>query len=72
MKPLSGTAKYEADRWVVRTANGIEIGSCHGAPTLASAIAAVGLAAEGSFEFGELDEAAKTVTWSAKPLEVSA
>ncbi len=64
MKPMSGTAKFEAGRWVVRTLNGIEIGSCNGAPTMASALAAVTLSREGSVE----DEESKALEWTVQPV----
>lgn len=66
MKPMSGTAKFEGGRWVVRTLNGIEIGSCNGAPTMASAIAAVGLTVEGPLEFGTWDDETTAVAWGLK------
>lgn len=72
MKPLSGTSKFENGRWVVRLANGIEIGSCNGAPTLASAIAAASLSREGAVEPGAWDEEAKVLEWTVVAAEVSA
>jgi hypothetical protein len=71
MKPMSGTCKFEHGRWVVRTLNGIEIGSCNGAPTMASALAAVSLSREGSVEVDAWDEEAKALEWTVQAGEVS-
>jgi hypothetical protein len=70
MKPMSGTAKFEGGRWVVRTLNGIEIGSCNGAPTFASALAAVGLSVEGAVDLRPAEDA-EAYEWTVKPVEVS-
>jgi hypothetical protein len=70
VKPMKGKVTFSAGFWTVRTANGIEIGSCPGEPRFASALAAVALAAEGAIEVrpeGDREE----YEWTVVPIEVS-
>jgi hypothetical protein len=68
-KPMTGRVTFSSGTWTVRVVNGIEIGSCPGVPTHASAMAAVAVVTEGSFEFGEFDAEKLELEWSVRPAE---
>jgi hypothetical protein len=70
MKAMSGKVTFTSGTWTVRVVNGIEIGSCLGAPTFASALAAVGLHVEGSVDLRPVEDA-EEYEWTVKPVEVS-